>query len=341
MSKSVLVGMSGGVDSTLTAYLLQQEGYRVVGAYMKLFDKPGYHEKNVEKVKKVADFLGIETHVLDLSDDFREKVYDPFVQTYKEGETPNPCGLCNRHIKFGALADFADRVGCEKIATGHYVQTDGEFLYEAEDDTKDQTYFLFNIRPEVLKRAIFPLGGRIKDEVKAFVNTLEPLKELAYQKESSEICFVETDYKEILRRHTDVDVPGQVVDRHGNVIGTHSGYMHYTVGQRRGYTLATPPDGRRYVTGIFPEENKISVGPLEELEETRIVIEQLNLFMPKKDFRTTVKIRYRAPKVACSVKILDEDRAEILLDEPVLAVAAGQAAVFYDGNKMLGGGWII
>jgi len=223
VNKKVLVGMSGGVDSTVTAILLQKEGFEVVGVYMKLHDNEAYHANNYAKVKRVGEYLGIETHFYDLSQDFKREVYDYFVDTYKEGLTPNPCIKCNRTIKFGKMVEFAESLGIENVATGHYLNCDGEFFYTAKDDTKDQSYFVAQVRKEILPKLIFPLGTWIKDDVKEFAKSIEVLKDIGEQKESSEIWIVENDYSEILEKHMDIDLAGETVKRDGEVVGTHKG----------------------------------------------------------------------------------------------------------------------
>ncbi|EKD2119949.1 7-cyano-7-deazaguanine synthase, partial [Campylobacter jejuni] len=190
----ILVAMSGGVDSTVTAYKLKNLGHEVIGCYMKLHGKPNYHEENIKKVEKVANFLQIPYHILDLQEDFKNKVYMPFVDTYKEGKTPNPCALCNRFIKLGKLLEFAKSLGCEKLATGHYARLENNLIKTAVDESKDQSYFLASADKEALKYLIFPLGEMKKEDVKKFASTIEVLKSFATQKESSEICFVEDTY---------------------------------------------------------------------------------------------------------------------------------------------------
>lgn len=331
--------MSGGVDSTVTAHLLQQEGYTVEGVYMKLHDKPAYHEKNIANVQKVAEYLGIPWHILDLGERFEEAVFMPFVETYKAGMTPNPCVLCNRNIKLGALLDFAEAKGFDYLATGHYAQIKEGFIWEAVDKSKDQSYFLSNVKKEALDKVIFPLGTRYKSDIKKIAADIPVLRSIAEQKESSEICFVETNYLDILKRHTNVDLPGEVVDANGNVIGTHRGYMHYTIGQRRGFTLHGAHEPH-YVIDIDAKNNRLVVGLREELDVETFQVENLNMFIDATSFEAEVKIRYRSFKTPCRVTI-EGDRAKITLYQKVQGLAPGQAAVFYEGEKVLGSGWII
>ncbi len=334
----VLVGMSGGVDSTVTAVLLQKEGYEVVGVYMKLHYKPGYHEENYTKAQKVGDYLGIKVHFHDLSTEFKEDVYDYFVESYKEGLTPNPCVMCNRTIKFGKMVDFADSLGIEKVATGHYCKCDGNYIYMAKDSTKDQSYFLCEVDKKVLPRLIFPLGDWIKEDVKAYAANINVLESFATQKESSEICFVENSYDEILAKHMDIDIPGETLDTEGNVVGSHKGYMHYTIGKRRGFFVNGAHDPH-FVLEIRPKTNQIVVGTKEKLEENAFSVKQLNMFANISEFDCSVKVRFRTIAVPCSVKI-EGNRATVILNEPVFGLAQGQIAAFYEDDKLLGGGVI-
>ncbi|EAH6236506.1 tRNA 2-thiouridine(34) synthase MnmA [Campylobacter upsaliensis] len=335
----ILVAMSGGVDSTVTAYKLKQAGHEVIGCYMKLHGKPGYHEENIAKVEKVAKFLQIPYHILDLQEDFKAKVYMPFINTYKEGKTPNPCALCNRFIKLGKLLEFAKNLGCEKLATGHYARLENGCIKVAVDESKDQSYFLANADKEALQYLIFPLGEMKKEDVKQFASTIEVLKSFATQKESSEICFVENTYVDVLEQFMDTKIKGEVLDSSGKVVGEHNGYMHYTIGKRRGFEVRGAHEPH-FVLKINPKENQIVVGTKEELKTKEFKLENINLFIDKKAFNCEVKIRYRSKSVPCEVLVDENLNAQISLKEPVYGLASGQMAVFYEEDRVIASGFI-
>lgn len=338
MKKKVLVGMSGGIDSTISALLLKEQGYDVEGLYMKLHSKPGYHEINEARAQKAARFVGMKLHVIDLQDTFNREVFQPFIDTYADGKTPNPCALCNRSLKFGEMVKFADTIDADFVATGHYIKTDGKYFYEAYDDTKDQSYFLFYVDKTILPRLLFPLGDKKKSDIKELASSIAELESFAYQGESSEICFVETTYTDLLKDYVDVDKTGEVLDKDGNVVGEHKGYMHYTIGKRKGFTVKGAHDPH-YVISIDAKKNQIVVGKKDELACNRVVLNNLNLYTDLTEFDATVKLRYRTKAVPCHVVIKNE-KAYVELKESVFGVATGQAAVFYDNNKLIGGGWI-
>ncbi len=338
--KKVMVGMSGGIDSSVTAYMLQKEGFEVEGCYLKLHNRTdGYHEQNLSYIEDVAKFLNIKYHVLDLSKKFEEEVYDYFVDSYLEGTTPNPCVKCNRQIKFGAMLDFAKKHNASYLATGHYVKTDGKFIYEADDNTKDQSYFLSQVDKEALPYMMFPLSTYKKEDIIKFGAKLDKAyKRITEKNESQEICFVETVYTDVVKRHANIDIPGKILDEKGNIIGEHKGYMHYTIGKRRGFTVYGAQEPH-FVTKLNPKNNTIIVGKKQALEVNSVEAENLNMFIDEKEFECTVKLRYRSVSVPCKVTI-EDNKANISLTEPAFSVAAGQLAVFYEGNKVIGSAWI-
>lgn len=352
----ILVAMSGGVDSTVTAYTLLQQGHEVEGCYMKLHGKPNYHETNIAKVEKAAQFLGIKHHILDLQDDFKERVYMPFVASYKAGKTPNPCAWCNRFIKLGKLLEFAKSLNCEKLATGHYARVENGLLKTAFDETKDQSYFLASADKSALSYLIFPLGEKKKEAVKAFAASIKELESFATQKESAEICFVENTYIEVLQQFMPTNIKGSVLDSNGKIIGKHDGYMHYTIGKRRGFEVRGAHEPH-FVLKIKPQSNEIVVGLKDELKVSEFELEKINLLVDKTflsenkllqnslnaenfSFKCEVKIRYRSKSTACVVQVLPNLSAKITLLEPVYALASGQMAVFYDKDTVLASGFI-
>ena len=272
----ILVAMSGGVDSTVTAYTLLQAGHEVEGCYMKLHGKAGYHETNIARVEKAASFLGIKYHILNLQSDFNERVYMPFVATYRDGKTPNPCAWCNRFIKLGKLLEFAKSLGCERLATGHYARIENGLLKTAFDESKDQSYFLAAADRAALPFLIFPLGYKKKEAIKAFAAGIKELASFAAQKESSEICFVEDTYIGVLRQFVETNTRGEVLNAKGEVVGSHEGYMHYTIGKRRGFEVRGAHEPH-FVLKIKPESNQIVVGSKDELKVSEFELDKINL----------------------------------------------------------------
>jgi len=333
----VLVGISGGVDSAVTTYLLKKAGYEVIGLYMKMHSGVN-HKENLKKIEKLSKLIGFEYYVEDVEEEFRKEVYDYFVKSYEEGATPNPCAMCNKQIKFGIFMKFLDKYNCQKAATGHYVRNDGEFLYEAKDKMKDQSYFLFGIKKEILPKLLFPLGEYTKEEIKKIASEIG-LNEFASQKESQDICFIDTSYIDVLKIHFNPEKPGKVVDKKGRKIGTHKGYAFYTIGQRKGFRLFKSHKPQ-YVIGIDAKTNTLIVGDKEDLAKTNVFLKGVNLFIDEKVFPCSAKVRYRAPKLPAVVKMESKTKAVVKFKEPPIGVAKGQACVFYDGEKLLGGGWI-
>jgi len=246
--------------------------------------------------------------------------------------------MCNRAIKFGKMVEFADSLGIDKVATGHYLNCDGEFFYVAKDKSKDQSYFVAQVKKDVLPRLIFPLGDWLKEDVKAYARDIPPLKDIGEQKESSEICFVENDYTKILKKRMNIDQEGEVVNDQGEVIGKHKGYMHYTIGKRRGFSVYGAHDPH-YVKAIKPKSNQVVVGTRDQLQANKFNLKQVNLFKPLEEFDATVKVRYRTQAVPCSVTI-DGDQGKVVLHESVFGLAYGQVAVFYEGDRVIASGVI-
>lgn len=336
-NEKVLLLVSGGVDSSYTAKFLQDSGFDVSGLHLKLH-KNQQDEENLRSLERLKENLRIDIKILDLSEYFKQVVYDYFVESYKNGLTPNPCAVCNPNIKFGKAYEYAMENGFDKMATGHYVRCDGEFIYTALDDSKDQSYFLFGLKKEILKNTIFPMGERLKSDIVTEAKAMDVLKEMAEKKESQEICFVDDTYLEILKEHMNVDIDGDVYDTKGKKVGSHKGYMHYTIGKRKGFTVNGAHEPH-YVLSIDKVKNAIIVGSKDELARNYVKTENSNMFIDETEFECEVKIRYRSDKKRAKIKITD-GKIEAFLEEPVYGVANGQALVMYQGDKLLGGGYI-
>jgi len=231
------------------------------------------------------------------------------------------------------------RLGADFLATGHYARTDGKFIYKADDLSKDQSYFLAQVKQEALPYIMFPMQKYKKEDIKKIASTIPAFEQLASQKESQEICFVDTVYTDLLKKHTEIERPGDTLDINGKVVGNHKGYLHYTIGKRRGFYVHGAHEPH-FVLNINKEKNTITVGKKEDLAVLELLCDRLNMYIDKKDFLCEVKVRFRSIPVKCKVTI-ENNICRITLDEPILGVATGQVAVFYDNDKVLGSGWII
>lgn len=347
----VAVAMSGGVDSSVAAALLRDQGHEVMGITMRVWDHPPLPPEQegvsdpVADALRVADRLRIPLHVVDFREQFRRLVIDDFVDEYYRGRTPNPCIRCNRTVKFGLLLDAARELGADCLATGHYARIEhgpGGFfhLLKGADPGKDQSYFLFSLTQEQLSRSLFPLGGMTKPEVRAMAEALG--LRMAEKGESQEICFIpDDDYVRFLEAEKGADLlSGHIVDSRGTILGRHSGTYRYTVGQRRGLGIAWKEP--LYVLGVDAERRHVVVGAKEELLRDGLTAAQVNWIMPAPtgEFVASCKIRYRHHPVACRVRPLPGDRVEVRFLEREKSVTPGQAVVFYEGDRVLGGGWI-
>lgn len=355
MAEKVLVAMSGGVDSSVAAYLLQQQGYECIGVTMRLYENetagiPRGHTccslDDVEDARAVAYDLGMPYYVLNFTEEFDEKVIRKFVQVYQNGGTPNPCIDCNRYLKFDHLLNRARELGCDYIATGHYVQRwqdeNGRWgLRKNDDPGKDQSYVLYSLTQDQLAHTLFPLGGMHKDAVRAIAEEQGLCN--ARKHDSQDICFVpDGDYAAAVERLTGArSVPGRFVDAHGNVLGTHRGIIHYTIGQRRGLGIAA--EAPLYVCGIDVPNNEVVLGRNADLFSTELDASGCNWIsgdVPQQPLRVTARIRYRQPEQPCTVTVTGADTVHVSFETPQRAITRGQAVVFYDGDTVLGGGTI-
>ena len=345
--KKVAVAMSGGVDSSTVAALLKEQGAEVIGINMKLFGREGEDPAAKGDAEIVADFLGIEFHLVRLEEEFSRLVMDDFRARYLGGETPNPCVRCNRYVKFGLLLEKALELGADFLATGHYVRTSRDdqgvyHLLKAENLAKDQSYFLYTLTQQQLSRVIFPLGGMpSKDEVRRLAAGFG--LPVARKSDSQEICFVPgDDYVAFLEKDGALGgKSGEIVHVSGKVVGRHSGTHRYTIGQRRGLGIAWKEP--LYVQAIDAAQQRVIVGGEQGLYAPGLKACDLNwVVAPEGDtVQTTCKIRYRQQPVECSVTLSGDGGGEIRFSEPQKSVTPGQSVVFYRGEELLGGGRIV
>lgn len=345
--RTIAVAMSGGVDSSVAAALLKQQGHEVIGITMRLFAPHGQSGTAGQDAATVAQHLGIEHHLVDFEPDFRDLVINDFIEEYRSGHTPNPCVRCNRFVKFGLLLEKARELGAELLATGHYVKkTSGPdgvcHLRMAHCLGKDQSYFLYTLTQERLRQVIFPLGEmKSKDEVRRLA--LEFGLPVADKGDSQEVCFIPNDdYAAFLEESGAMDVsPGDIVHISGKILGRHAGTYRYTIGQRRGLGIAWSEP--LYVVGIDSGRNIVVVAEKPQIFATGLLAKDVSwIITPATDeFFAACKIRYRHQPVNCRVRLHGNDHCEVGFEEPQKAVTPGQSVVFYQGDEVLGGGGIV
>ncbi|OON96320.1 MAG: tRNA 2-thiouridine(34) synthase MnmA [Epulopiscium sp. Nele67-Bin005] len=354
-SKKVVVGMSGGVDSSVVAYLLQQQGYEVIGMTMQIWQKDEEAEREdmccglsaVDDARRVCHKLGIPHYVLNFRDEFKSKVIDYFIDEYGKGRTPNPCIACNRYVKWESMLYKALQLGADYIATGHYAkiiyneETQRYSLKQAKTIAKDQTYALYNLTQYQLAHTLMPLGDYTKDEVREIASQIGLA--VANKPDSQEICFVpDNDYANYIKEETGTIYPeGNFIDKDGNVIGKHKGIIHYTIGQRKGLGLSLGKPA--FVLNINADTHNVTIGDNDDLFTNTVYAKKVN-FMPFEKLEgeksLSAKIRYSHSPSKCSIKMIDDENLECIFEEPQRAVTAGQAIVFYDGEEVVGGGTI-
>jgi tRNA-specific 2-thiouridylase len=338
VGKSVVAAMSGGVDSAVTALLLKEAGYEVATVTFRLHDgergsRSCCSPDTVLFARDTAHRMGLPHFTLNLKELFNRRVMRDFIGSYQKGRTPNPCVACNAHVKFHAAAFLAEKLGFEHIATGHYARiVDGPTMARPVDRSKDQTYVLWPTPKELISRTVFPLGGYHKTEIREIAR--ERNLAVAYTPESQDICFIpDGNYRRFIRKSVEPE-PGEVVDSSGRILGEHSGIMDFTIGQRRGLGVSAPTP--LYVTEVRPETRQVVVGRKKELEVEEVRVGNLNWFLDPHE-SSSVQVRYNSEPVGCEIRC-DGDEWVAWLEEPIIGVAPGQSAVFYDGDRVVGGG---
>jgi len=342
----VLLGMSGGVDSSITALLLQKEGYEVIGATMQLHDY--CNNDQVEDAKDIAKRLGIEHYVFNMKEQFKKHVIDYFIEEYQEGRTPNPCVACNKYIKFGAMIDKAEELGIEYIATGHYARiekvTDGDkveyLLKKGKDERKDQSYMLYNLTQELLAKTIFPLGEYSKEEVRKIAE--ENGFTIANKPDSQEVCFVpDNNHFRFIQENSITPMKkGEIVNTSGEVLGYHEGSAKYTIGQRKGLGISAKTP--LFVFDIDSEKNQVVLGSNDELFSKELIATNLNWITfekLEKEMEVEAKIRYKAKESKARIYPID-DKVKVVFEKPQRAITKGQSVAFYKDDIVLGGGII-
>jgi tRNA-uridine 2-sulfurtransferase len=353
----IVVAMSGGVDSSVAAALLAREGHEVIGLSMQLYDQSGRAAggevrfgscctiDDLHDARRVAARIGIPHYIVNFERQFNETVVSNFLREYTAGRTPIPCVHCNGDLKFATLVERAEGMDAAFVATGHYARvgrdeaTGQYWLRRGVDPGKDQSYFLFTLTQPQLARALFPLGGLEKPAVRALARELG--LQVAEKPDSHEICFVpDGDHAAFVERHAGAPAAGAIRDQTGQVVGRHEGVHHFTVGQRKGLGLSSGI--RLYVVGIDAADNSVTVGPREALERPDLMASEVNWIAgsPPGPLRIAAQVRHRHRAADGRLEPLGESRARVVFDEPQAAIAPGQAVVFYDGDEVIGGGWI-